>query len=201
MLDCRPSWSSARGRETEPHYIRGLCDSKRINLANVHIIHGNHETDAVSLVRKAQMHFRADNDYDAVFVVCDDDGAPLDRAHQQAQARIKNADGQTVSIELISSRPCFEFWLLLHFEYSVAYVSATEVIRDLKRHLPDYEKADRHIFAKVSTGLDLALARAARLKRELQGTGATSPDTHMALLIEQLLSMSQISRATGPETR
>jgi RloB-like protein len=73
------------GRKTEPQYIRGLCEAKRINLANVNLVAGDNETDALSLVRKAQTHFRADNDYDAVFVVCDDDGAPLESACQQAR--------------------------------------------------------------------------------------------------------------------
>jgi len=84
----------------------------------VTLIAGDHETDPESLVRKAHAQFRADNDYDAVLVLCDDDGLPLDAARQQARARLKNAAGKTVSIDVAASRPCFEFWLLLHFEYT-----------------------------------------------------------------------------------
>jgi hypothetical protein len=185
------------GRKTEPHYIRGLCEAKRINLANVTLISGDHETDAISLVRKAQAHLKADNDYDAVFVVCDDDGAPLDSARRQAQVRIKNAAGKRLSVEIITSRPCFEFWLLLHFEYTARmYTNTSDVIRDLRRHLPDYEKSDRLIFPKVGAGLDLARGRALQLKRDLRSSGATSPDTQVAQLVEQLLSMSRNAHCT-----
>jgi hypothetical protein len=180
------------GRKTEPHYIRGLCEAKRINLANVNVIAGDHETDGMSLVRKAQAHFRADNDYDAVFVVCDDDGAPLDRARQLAQTRMENSEGAAISVEVIATRPCFEFWLLLHFEYTTrAYEGASEVIRDLRRHLPDYQKADRLIFSKVSAGLDMARDRAIRLERDIAASGATSPLTDMEQLIRQLLSVNR----------
>jgi len=181
------------GRKTEPQYIRGLCEARRINLANVRVIFGDHETDAASLVRKAQALFKADNDYDRVFVICDDDRAPLDRARKEARARLKNANGNMLVVELIATRPCFEYWLLLHFEYSArAYGNAAEVIRDLCRHLPDYEKADRLIFAKVGAGLDTARAHAVRLKRDLAASGATSPNTDMGSLVDQLLSMSRV---------
>lgn len=178
------------GRETEPNYLRGLCDANRINHANVTIIAGNEETDALRLVRKARRRFEIDRDFDAVFVICDCVGEDLARARGEAARPLRNVGEQVLSVELIVSRPCFEFWLLLHFEYAARhFATATSVIDLLRRHLTDYTKSDREIFAKVQTGLDQAIGNAARLKAELAGNNADSPDTDMPKLVERLMSL------------
>jgi RloB-like protein len=85
------------------------------------------------------------------------------------------------------SRPCFEFWLLLHFEYvSRPFTTAQDVIDRLRGHLTDYDKADRQIYAKVGAGLDRAIGHAQRLKAELVAIEADSPDTDMSTLIASL---------------
>jgi hypothetical protein len=178
------------GRETEPIYIRGFCESRRINLAGVSLCAGTHETDAVSLVRIAQRRFAADPDFDCVYVVCDGDATSLERAAALAARPLKRRDGQRITVNLVRSNPCIEFWLLLHFEYSARpYANAGEVTRDLKRHLTDYDKADTQIFKQVEAGLERAMAHVKTLKRELTASGAQSPDSDMDQLIEQLLRM------------
>jgi hypothetical protein len=103
---------------------------------------------------------------------------------------MKNVSGQVLTVEMIVSRPCFEFWLLLHFEYSVrSFPTAASVIDLLRRHVTDYSKADRQIFAKVQAGLDRALGNAARLKVELAPVNADSPDTDMPSLVQKLMSL------------
>jgi hypothetical protein len=103
---------------------------------------------------------------------------------------MKNVSGQMLTVQLISSRPCFEFWLLLHFEYFARpFLNAASVIDILERHLTDYDKADRLIFPKVQSGLERALVNARRLKTELAEIGARTPDTDMADLIETLMTL------------
>ena len=178
------------GRETEPNYIAGLCDAKRVNLAAVKIRPGDSATDAGMLVLKARKIFDGDREYDRVFVVCDDDGSSMERARQLAQRPLRRSDGKIIRVELIVSRPSFEFWLLLHFEYSARpYRSGAEAMADLRRHLTNYDKADPEIFYAVALGLDQAMQRAEQLKRELASTGATVPDTEFPQLVQQLLSM------------
>ncbi len=106
------------GRETEPNYIEGLCNKYRINLANVQIVRGGGATDAKSLVERAKERFTSDRDFDRVFVVFDDDGQPMEQAEALAAKRLASAVGKSLTIELVASKPCFEFWLLLHFEYT-----------------------------------------------------------------------------------
>ena len=38
------------------------------------------------------------------------------------------------------SNPCFEFWLLLHFEEGAGITSSRDCVARLRRHLPDYDK-------------------------------------------------------------
>jgi hypothetical protein len=176
------------GEETEPNYLRGMCEARRINLAGVDIKPGTGETDARSLVNKAIKLFKT-KDYDRVFVVLDDDGQPLEEARHLAGKPLKTANGDKIQIELISSRPSFEFWLLLHFEYSSRpYTSAEAVIDHLLAHLTDYHKASRRIFQQVERGLENSLANAERLKRELAASGGGNPNTDVHTLVVELLN-------------
>ena len=180
------------GRETEPNYLRGLCEEYGVNRANVTIVTGEGDTSAAALVRKARQRFQVDRDFDAVFVVCDCAEEDLTGARRLAAQTLRNITGDTVSIVLIVSRPSFEFWLLLHFEYMARpFRSAAPVIDLLKRHVTDYDKADRPIFAKVRSGLDRALGHVPRLKAELAATGSQSPDTDMQVLVQKMLSLSR----------
>ena len=181
------------GRETEPNYIEGLCAAYNVNLAAIDIRRGRTGTDTMSLVRTAQSAFEGDRDFDRIFVVCDSEGPVLSAARDLAAKRLRKRDGTKLAIELIVSQPSFEYWLLAHFEHTDrAYRSADEAVSDLRRHLPDYDKADREIFAKVAAGLDQALQRIARIKADHLRTGVSSPDTDMPLVVEQLLSMRRM---------
>jgi hypothetical protein len=161
-----------------------------INQANVIMIPGDGETSATQLVQKARRRFQIDRDFDAVFVVCDCDGDDLIEARRHAAKPMKNASGQMLAVRLIASSPCFEFWLVLHFEYIARpFPTADSVIDILERHLTDYDKADRLIFPKVRAGLERALGNARRLKTELAEIGAQTPDTDMADLVDILMTL------------
>ena len=49
------------------------------------------------------------------------------------------------NIHIIINNPCFEYWLLLHFEATVKFYSTyDEMLKQLKKHLPDYEKTQKY---------------------------------------------------------
>jgi RloB-like protein len=175
------------GRETERNYIFGLCDRHRINRANVIVETGGNETSALQLVRKARGRFGRDRDFDAVFVVCDRDNQDLGPAHAEASVPLRSASGKRFPIQLIVTDPCFEFWLILHFEYVARSLTAQEAIQLLRCHVTDYEKFDRRIYEKVHIGLERAVLNAARLKEELRRISASAPDSDMASLVTALL--------------
>jgi RloB-like protein len=174
------------GSETEPNYLRGLCRHLGINPAAVRIKSGEGATDPKSLVRLAQKDFTEDGGFDLVYVICDGDTGRVDEARELATKKLKNSAGDKTNVRVIASHPSFEYWLLLHFEYRARPCSAAEAIRDLRAHLTGYDKAEPQIFEMVEMGLDRACQHAERLKRDLQASGANTPDTDMASLVSQL---------------
>lgn len=180
------------GRCTEPYYLRGLRAYLGVNAANAEIDAGTDRTDAKGLISRAQQHFRMKPEYDQVFVVLDGDQPGLAEARRAATRSLRKSDGGRVSIDLIVTTPCFEFWLLLHFEYTTrVFTSGDEVTRALEAHLTDYQKGDRDIFAKVEHGLARAEADASRVNLEVADIGGTSPGTDMPKLIEVLRGMKR----------
>lgn len=181
------------GRETEPNYILGLCAHLEVNMAAVRVVNGGNKTNPIDLVRKARQLFTDDGGYDLVYVVCDGDVAGLAEARLLAQKPLRNATRQTTTVQVIANQPSIEFWLLLHFEYSSGACSAAEAQTRLRSHLTGYHKAERKIFEMAAAGLDMACQNAARLKAEHAASGAVTPDTDMAILVERLREMKKLS--------
>ena len=88
------------------------------------------------------------NSFDHVYCVFDRDTHPT---YQKALNCIKTWKSQSLPFEAITSVPCFEYWLLLHFTCSTKPYHATgknsasdKVKKELKvrGRLPGYTKAD-----------------------------------------------------------
>lgn len=186
------------GRQTERNYIRGFCERHEINPANVIIESGGSETSALQLVQQARRRFDRDRDFDAVFVICDRDGQNLEPARALAAKCLKTVAGSRFPIQMIVTDPCFELWLLLHFEYSARPMPASEAFRLVRHHVTDYDKADRRIYDRVHSGIDRALVHVEQLKSELQRTDAVSPDSDMGILINALLLLRRVRPRATP---
>ncbi|WET83152.1 RloB family protein [Amycolatopsis sp. QT-25] len=91
---------------TEPGYFEGLKRARRNPALTIKIKAKRGDPDAV-VKYAAGMRDRAEGTYDEVWCVVDVDEFDLDRAA---------ATARRLRIELAISNPCFEFWLLLHFE-------------------------------------------------------------------------------------
>ena len=176
------------GRETEPNYIEGLCEHLGVNMAAVTIVRGDNATRPPDLVRRAQKLFTSDGGYDRVYVVCDGDAGGLTEARTLAQKPLRNRARDSTTVEVIANDPCFEFWLLLHFEYSSRLGTANETIARLRRFEPGYSKSDPRLFDLMATGLDTACRHAANLRAEHARTGTNSPRSDMPLLADTLKS-------------
>ena len=181
------------GRQTERNYILGFCERQGINRANVIVETGGSETSALQLVQQARKRFERDRDFDAVFVVCDRDGQDLEPARKLAARPLKNAEGTRFKIQIIVSDPCFELWLLLHFEYCARPMSAGEALRLVRQHVTDYKKSDRRIYDVVHLGIERAIAHVEQLKSELRRVNAITPDSDMAILIKALMRLRRVS--------
>ena len=75
------------------------------------------------------------------------------------------------NIVVIVNQPCLEFWFFLHFDFSEqAFVNCEEAGRQLKKHLPDYEKTEKYftkqgsdIYMRLKPGLKKAIENSKRL--------------------------------------
>lgn len=178
------------GKETEPNYIAGLCEHLGVNMAAVEIVPGDNATRPPDLVRRAQQIFSADGGYDRVYVVCDGDAGGLAEARALGRKPLRNRAKDQTRVDVIASDPCFEFWLLLHFEYTAAAMTTEEAMARLRRHVPRYAKEDADVFGAAAAGLEEACRRATRLQAEHAVTGSSSPVSDMPRLVDALKSMT-----------
>lgn len=178
------------GRETEPNYIEGLCEHLGVNMAAVTIVPGDNATRPPDLVKRAQKLFTEDGGFDRVYVVCDGDAGGLAEARALARKPLRNRDREQCMVDVIANDPCFEFWLLLHFEYSASAMTTEGTLGRLRRHLPRYAKEDANVFDAAAAGLEAACGRAMRLQAEHAATGSCSPASDMPRIVDALKSMT-----------
>ena len=108
------------------------------------------ETDPIHLVKKAETAWQSekcdaelqsekcDAEFgDLVYCVFDTDTDPIKQ--REIDEAIRQAGHSNV--EIVLSNPCLEVWFILHFGYtSKQFQSNEEVLRELRKNIPDYEK-------------------------------------------------------------
>ncbi len=78
---------------------------------------------------------------------------------------IKKLEEKSKTAQFVVSNPCFEVWFLLHFRYTThAFSNSTELIRELRRFISDYEK-NRDVSEILSSHTDAAFENAKKLIR------------------------------------
>lgn len=154
-------------------------------------------SDPVSIVRHALKLFqRAEGGYDRVYCVFDRDGHVN---YQQALDQVaKSPLGKKGRLFAITSVPCFEFWVLLHFEYTAAPFTAVggksacdRVIERVCTHFPGYRKAMNGIYEKLQLRADAAITHAARLAHHNHETGTSNPATKVHELVTYLRGLKK----------
>ncbi|APW61953.1 RloB family protein [Paludisphaera borealis] len=163
------------GEKTEPQYLEGYkraCRNPRVNIKTV-----SKTVSPEGLVQLAvELRDRAGHDaYDSVWCVFDvDDHPSLPRAKDQARAG---------RIELAISNPCFELWLLLHFQEHPGMQDRRRVKAMLRKHVPHYDKAVD--YASYATGHPHADKRAERLEQAAEK--ANEPGRNPSTGVYQLI--------------
>jgi hypothetical protein len=128
-----------------------------------------------------------------VYAVFDrDDHATYQAALSKAAAlnkKLKSELGATVRFEAIASVPCFELWLLLHFEEVLAPVHRSEVAQRLSLHLATYAKGQAGQFAATRQHLAKATERATNLAAQHNSYDGQQPFTDIYRLVSELTSL------------
>lgn len=187
----------SEGEKTEPNYINEIRSDYRLSTANVQVRPSELGTQPLQVVEYAEALFRSGDRskaiepraFDRVVVVFDrDDHDTYHQALDMVAARnckLKNEAGERVLFQAITSVPCFELWLLLHFEDVHAPIHRNDVYQRLKAHMPGYEKGQDGHWTRTKEYLNSATQRA--LTRAAFTTAYDGCETYTAM--HELVSM------------
>ncbi|MES9863278.1 MAG: RloB domain-containing protein [Candidatus Thiodiazotropha sp. LLP2] len=88
------------------------------------------------------------------------------------------------------SIPCFELWLLLHFEDITAPMGRNEVLARLRQHIPSYDKGLNGTFALTVCSLPSAIQKTEQLAQENSAYTEPMPYTGVVELVRLMTEMS-----------
>ena len=123
--------------------------------------------------------------YDSVWCVMDVE-AP--EPHDTLNDALIKATENGLKVAL--SNPCFEFWLLLHsVKTSRFFDNNKAVLRELRKHHPNYAKGDDSIFQRIYPDTDTAITNTESILKE-KGCSENllncNPSTHVHRLVQEL---------------
>lgn len=185
------------GGKTEPNYLQELRDAYKLSTANIKIVGDTCGSSPRNVVEYALAEYQKEKKYNRVYCIFDKDRHPT---YSEALQKIRTVRlGKGDSIYGITSVPCFEVWILLHFVYTTKSFGSTgasgsicaAVIKDLKRHLPTYGKGDVGLFSSLLERLPQAIVHANQLEKYEAGSGCDNPSTRMHHLVEYLSGLKK----------
>ena len=168
------------GAKTEPNYLRNLQTLfPRIKFEVIRT--GSHS--APDNIVKSDLRDKGRNaKRDKAFLIFDDDG----RTQKEFEKAISWRKSDPENNYIILSRPCFEIWLLYHFEDCVGIQTKNECIERLKVHLPNFEKDYRKKFTEdeVVKAMKRALAKCSNFDDVFTNQACTAMGAFVKLLIQ-----------------
>ncbi len=190
------------GEVTEPEYFRAVVSALRMSTIDVEVAHSKTGSDPLSVVAHADGLNKARNKavrkgsptlvkYNQVWVIFDQEGIHNGRDWQNAihQAKAKG-------FNVVFSNPSFEFWLLLHHEYTTAsFGDSSAVERRLRSRVGSYCKRR----GQVDYGglyipkTEEAITNARLVRADHARTGATNPDTDADKLVVEMNKQAKIN--------
>jgi hypothetical protein len=190
------------GAKTERLYLSEIRQDLRLPSANVQVQPSAYGTEPMRIVEYAEQLFTQGDralgiharSFDRVVVVFDRDEhltyhAALERVPARSR-RLENDENLKVPFEAAVSVPCFELWLLLHFEDVFAPLHRDEAVARLRAHLHDYTKGGGSHWAATRARIEAATQRAVALVSAGHAVvDGTQPYTNMHELVNRLLHL------------
>ena len=173
----------AEGKKTEPQYFSLL----NFNQAIVKIMCLNHPKGSDPLhVKKCMDDYLASKKAslrtdDEAWLVVDKDNWLDEHLH-----KLYEWANQKTNFGLAVSNPCFEYWILLHFEDAKGVSTKKDCCKKLRQYLPDYDKEIPSGKIKPSMISD-AIYRAAIRDRAQDAPWPQSAGTTVYKLVQNIL--------------
>ena len=189
------------GDKTEPDYFNALIDDLQLNTANIKIAENTDGSSPRNVVDVARKKYKEDKKagketgekFDQVYCIFDKDTHSTYREALDIIRREQQQGKRGCPIHAVTSIPCFEFWLLLHFTKTTKDFHAgrgsicANVIADLKKHIPAYEKGEmKEIYQLVKNRIPKAIAGAKQAEHHCATGGTDTPSTQVYALVEYL---------------
>lgn len=192
----RPTFDRAlivtEGSKTEPLYFEDIRQKKSISSVHIDVI-PSIGTEPTQIVDYAIKKFKETREFERIYAVFDrDDHKTYQDALQKAawqDNQLKNSEGQKVRFFAIPSVPCFELWLLLHYQDLFAFSHRSEVINRVGAHIKDYAKGMKGIYARTEPHISAATKRAAHLRGRFNAASGNDPYTDADQLVDWLRSL------------
>lgn len=159
------------GEKTEPQYLLGYVET-HFPGTKLSPVRKTDKNTPVQLVEEAIAAKKNNPDDDEFWVVYDREAANKYPDGLHAEARIK-AKAEGINIAL--SNVCFEVWILLHFQATVApYDSYTDLRKNsyLTKHIPGYDKGAKRSFSDE----EVCMARKNAAKLNSQTIAGANPE-------------------------
>ncbi len=152
--------------ETEQEYFEATRIRYGLTTAEIIVAENTKGSAPISVVECAEEKCGEQGGYDRIYCVFDRDGH---ESFDRARVRIKALSGRKkkpLPIQEAISIPCFELWVLLHFERTDApFNRCSDVTQRIREHyMPGYEKADAVIAKQLMTKLNNAIGNAGWLE-------------------------------------
>lgn len=170
------------GKKSEPEYLKAFA---RLHGITTLTIPENHKTDAKKLVLDAMKRLKKRDAPDFVIVVVDHDGK--DAIFNDAFNEAKNNKHYGKKLFFTPSYPCFETWLLFHYEYTTGPLNNKEALKKVKKHNPNYDKTSALIMDDIVELYEEAIKNSKKVSEHLEGLQTLNPSTEMHELVELLL--------------
>ena len=166
------------GKETEPNYFNKWKSELR-KVASVKIVGGDKcGTHPRNIVEYA-IAMKRGASYDHVWCVFDRD------SHPKIHEAIKMAEGNDLDYAL--SNPCFELWLLIHFQNQEAHIERKALCSILKKHIPDYDKSMSNIYDAIINDQNKAIKHASALRQKHLREGTNTEEANPSTGIDKLV--------------
>lgn len=175
------------GRVTEPRYFEAV--KRELVLSSVTIHHVPFE----DMKNRIETLVGEDPGVDEIWCVVDEDERPAIAALLTWLTLRSAKVSKAPEIKSAVSIPCFEYWLLLHFEHTTRAFRASrggdsackQVIRELKKHIPGYDKAKPRTWQRCHERREEARRNAKQI-----ATGGNVSSTEVWRLVDRLNQVS-----------
>jgi hypothetical protein len=177
--------------ETELDYFKALRSKLDLLPAEIVVADNTQGSAPISVVTCAERRAKEQGGYDHIFCVFDRDAhESFERARERIRKLASKKRG-ALPIKEVVSIPCFEIWVLLHFEQTERpFQDCSAVISYIRdRHMPEYAKASARNASSLVESLEAALISAAWLAQRARDNNR-NPYTDVHRLVEHMKAVA-----------